>query len=115
MLRQRSPRQKNDAHLDFIRGLCCVCCGNDIETEAAHLRTGDLYYGKRNTGAAEKPSDIWVLPLCGHCHRAQHNGSETAFWKAMGINPYVLALSLWGCTGEHATALQVIELQARSA
>lgn len=115
MLRQRSPRQKIDSHLDFIRGLPCVGCGNDIETQAAHLRTGDLYYGKRNTGGAEKPSDMWVLPLCGHCHTAQHKGNEMAFWKGLGINPHVLAMSLFVCTGEHETALQVIELQTRRA
>ena len=107
-LRQRMPRAKNEAHLAFIRSLPCVCCLNDIETEAAHLRMTCLAYGKRYTGKQEKPDDIWTLPLCGTCHRKQHTGSETAFWEDQGINPFILALSLFAASGDRETALIVI-------
>jgi len=111
----KRPRVKDSAHLEFIRQLPCACCGNPIETEAAHLREGALTYGKHYTGKAEKPSDRWVLPLCGFHHREQHQGSEEGFWINYRINPFVLALSLYGCSGDYATAEQVISLQRMGA
>lgn len=109
----KRPRIKNNGHLDFIRGLPCACCGNPIETEAAHIRTGDLFYGKRNTGGGEKSSDMWVLPLCNTHHDEQHKGNEIEFWKRYGINPFVLALCLYACTGKQMVAEEVISMQRR--
>ena len=106
----KKPRLENKAHLDFVRGLPCAVCGNNIQTEAAHLRAGDLLYGKRNTGRGEKPSDIWVLPLCGEHHREQHDQNESEFWRRHGINPFVLALSLTACSGDQETAETVIQM-----
>ena len=110
-LRQRQPREKDAKHLDFIRSLPCACCGNDIQTEAAHLRSGNLKYGKPPTGGGEKPSDKWALPLCGQCHRRQHEGDEEAFWAFGGINPWVLAMTLHNLSGDHAMACTAIERQ----
>jgi cytochrome c553 len=110
-MRQRSPRVHNDAHLDFIRGLPCVSCGNDIETQAAHLRSDNLMYGKTSTGMQQKPDDRWTLPLCGRCHDVQHKGNEKNFWANLGINPWVLALSLHAATGNHELAQEVISRQ----
>lgn len=107
----KRPRVKNSAHLDFIRALPCCCCGDNTSTEAAHIRTGNLAYGKRNTGGAEKPSDEWTLPLCGKHHREQHNGSEAGFWSAQGINPYVLAMSLYLRSGDYEMATVILERQ----
>jgi hypothetical protein len=112
-LRQRLPRQHNGQHLDFIRSLPCVCCGNNIETEAAHIRTPKLIYGKRPTGMQQKPDDMWTLPLCGRCHQAQHKSNEVNFWANQGINPWVMALSLFAATGDHETAQVVIESRGR--
>lgn len=94
MLRQRMPREKDEAHLRFIRSLpCCICGG--IDTEAAHIRTASIPHGKRFTGMAEKPSDKWVLPLCNRHHREQHNtGDELKFWDFHGIDPFLLAITL---------------------
>lgn len=111
----KRPRIKSEAHLDFIRSLPCVCCGNDIQTEAAHIRSGDPYYGKRNTGMSEKPDDKWTLPLCFEHHGEQHRGNELQFWKRYGVNPFVLALSLYGCTGDHVVGTSVVRQQARRA
>lgn len=107
----KHPRIKNDRHLDFIRQLPCVCCGNPIQTEAAHIRTGNLFYGKRSTGGAEKPSDMWALPLCNQHHTKQHQGNEMLFWVRHGINPFVLALTLFAFSGDTDTAEQVIACQ----
>ena len=108
----KRPRVKDGAHLDFIRSLPCCCCGDNTSTEAAHIRTGDLAYGKRNTGGSEKPSDRWTLPLCGNHHRDQHKGSEGLFWANKGINPYVLAMSLHGVSGDYEMATLILERQA---
>lgn len=110
-VRQRLPRQEDGRHLQFIRSLPCVCCGNDIETQAAHLRTEKRMYGKDFTGGARKPSDMWTLPLCGRCHDEQHKGNEENFWTAREINPWVMALSLFAASGDHQLALEVIERQ----
>ena len=110
----KRPREKDAKHLDFVRSLPCVCCGNDIETEAAHLRTGNLTYGKPPTGMGEKPSDKWALPLCGECHRDQHKGNEIVFWRSIGIDPYILAMSLYVNTGDREMACTAIERQRSS-
>lgn len=110
-LRQRLPREKNERHLDFIRSLACVSCGDNTSTEAAHLRSAKREYGKAPTGGAEKPHDMWTLPLCGRCHREQHTMSEEEFWKRRGLNPWVLALSLFAASGDYSLAGDVIERQ----
>lgn len=108
-MRQRLPRVKNDNHLDFIRSLPCVVCHNDIETEAAHLRAGNRRWGKNITGKQEKPSDLWVLPLCGNCHRKQHSMNEVQFYQDRNIDPWRLSLSLFAASGDHELALEVIQ------
>jgi hypothetical protein len=92
-LRQRDPRQRDERHLAFIRTLPCCICGA-INTEVAHLRVGSIEHGKRSTGMAEKPSDRWVLPLCNWHHRRQHSMPELKFWSEVGIDPFLLAISL---------------------
>lgn len=111
MLRQRKPRDHNEAHLDFVRSLPCCVCGDDISTEAAHLRTANLEYGKRHSGLQQKPDDKWTLPLCGRHHREQHQGNEINFWSNEGINPWVLAMSLYLASGDSEAAYMILERQ----
>lgn len=111
----KRPRIKNEAHLKFIRSLPCCICGNNIQTEAAHIRTGNLRYGKRDTGKQEKPDDKWCVPLCNEHHREQHEMAELVFWHRYGIDPYVLALTLYANTGDVETAEQVIARQREAA
>jgi hypothetical protein len=110
-MRFKHARVHDAKHLDFIRSLPCVSCGDDTATEAAHLRAGDLRYGKTPTGMQEKPSDRWTLPLCSRDHRRQHQGNEIEFWTNIGVNPFVLALSLSACSGDHELAQEVISRQ----
>lgn len=110
-MRLKHPRVHDAKHLDFIRSLPCASCGNDISTEAAHLRTGNLKYGKRETGMQEKPSDKWALPLCSVCHREQHDGDESLFWAMRGINPWVLSMTLHDISGDHELAVEVMRQQ----
>jgi len=112
--RQKRPRQRADAHLEFIRTLPCVISGcQNRDVHAAHIRGACPKLGKRQTGAGEKPSDHWTVPLCGSHHvygqEAQHYTSEAAFWARHRIDPFVLALSLWAVTGEMEPALGIIE------
>jgi hypothetical protein len=113
MPRQRRPRFHNEAHLSFIRSLPCASCRDDTATEAAHLRSGNLEYGKRHTGLGQKPDDVFVLPLCGDCHRAQHSANEINFWANLGIDPFRLALSLFAASGDSELALEVLARQIR--
>lgn len=105
----KHPRIKDPAHLDFIRSLYCASCADNTSVEAAHLRAGSLKYGKRETGMGEKPSDRWALPLCSLCHREQHSGDESLFWALRGINPWVLALTLYSVSGDAEMASEVLD------
>lgn len=106
----KRPREKNEKHLDFIRSLPCVICGNEIETQAAHLRAGNGDFGKRGTGIGEKPSDKWTLPLCGIHHDEQHNGREIMFWRSHNIDPWTLACKLWMVSGDYEAGWQILSL-----
>lgn len=110
-MRFKHPRVHDGAHLEFIRSLPCISCFNDIETQAAHLRSDNRMYGKTGTGMQQKPDDRWTLPLCGRCHDVQHKGNEKNFWANLGVNPHVLALSLHAASGDFELAQDVISLQ----
>lgn len=95
-LRQRQPRVEDPAHLAAIRRLPCIVCRKPGPNDAAHIRSGSLFYNKRRTGFGEKPDDKWTLPLCRADHDEQHRGNELAFWRRHGINPFREALRLYG-------------------
>jgi hypothetical protein len=108
-VRQRSPRAKIEAHLDFIRALPCICCGNNIETQAAHIRMSDARVVKVNAGVGAKADDYWTLPMCGTHHDEQHRtGNERKFWQRYGIDPILYALRLWSVTGNHELGCEVV-------
>lgn len=105
---QRRPREHDDKHLDYIRGLPCVICGDNTSVEAAHIRMMDPSIGKPMTGIATKPDDKFVVPLCGKHHREQHSGSENKFWKERGIDPVKKALALYSVSGDHEAGETII-------
>ena len=107
----RDPRKHSPQHLDFIRGLPCLLCMNNISTEAAHIRFPHIKSAKRPTGMGEKPHDRWTVPLCQACHASQHKVSEQAFWTRAQIDPIFVSLALWGVTGDHEAGLQIIQGQ----
>lgn len=98
---KRNPRQRNNSHLDFIRGLPCAVCGDNTSTEAAHVRYSDPSVAKPITGIATKPDDKFTVPLCGRCHREQHQGDERLWWAARRKDPVKLALALYAVSGDH--------------
>lgn len=108
MLRQRTPRQHDEKHLAFIRQLPCLICGNDIETQAAHIRFADDKAGKRYVGKQEKPDDIWTIPLCGKCHAHQHITNEREFWNMADIDPIRVAAVLALHTGDYQAGVEIV-------
>ncbi len=107
---QRRPRIEDKDHLSLIRQLPCLICKRH-PVEAAHIRMGSKRHGKRQTGTAERPSDMWTLPLCSEHHRtskqAQHVIGEELFWKRRGINPFEVALSLY-CADSLEVMLEIV-------
>lgn len=114
--KQRRQRVENRDHLAFIRRLPCVICGTHANIQAAHIRARSTQFRKRQAGAAEKPDDKWTVPLCAAHHLfgpdAQHDLNELVWWARQGIDPFVLALALFGCGGDTEEAEGIIE-QAR--
>lgn len=105
-LRRRDPRERDPAYLGWVAKLPCVACMShgvvNWRVQVAHVRAASLEHGKRYTGKAEKPSDMWTLPLCMPHHTGdkrivdltQHDMGELDFWKAHGIDPFGLCLEL---------------------
>lgn len=118
---QRTPRQRKESHLAFLRRLPCACCvaggarpsAVSSAIHAAHVRMPSLAHGKEYTGKGEKPDDRWAVPLCEGHHVEQHSMSESEFWRLYGIDPFLLALVLWGLTGDEHAASQVLRLHSR--
>lgn len=110
MLRQRQPRQRDEAHLRFVRAQPCCLPFCKREAEAAHLRMGNLSIGKEPTGKGEKPHDKFTVPLCPYHHRdgadAQHKSNESEWWQLRGINPWAIAADLWARSGGAERALK---------
>ena len=107
-LRQRRPRENDEDHLAFIRGLPCVICGNDIETQAAHVRFADARAAKEYTGKQQKPHDRWALPLCGRHHTLQHSMNEREWWGLAGVDPIFICLALSNVSGDHQAGCQIV-------
>lgn len=100
---------KRPKHLAFIRTLPCLCCGDNITVEAAHVRYADARVGKPITGMGTKPDDAFCLPLCNSHHRQQHEvGNERVFWAKYGIDPILISLALFRVSGDHEVGEQIV-------
>jgi hypothetical protein len=95
-------------HLKFIRSLPCLICGDDTGSDACHVRYSDSFFQKLNPGIGRKPGDEWTVPMCRTHHTAQHEGSETGFWKIMRLNPLTIAKQLFAATGDHAKGCHIV-------
>lgn len=112
-------RKHDEAHLARIRRCPCLICGSRREVEAAHIRYGDIVYGKRPTGKQEKPDDRWTVPLCAEHHRtgkgAQHNSNEQGWWRRHDINPLVIAALLYSHSSiDDVTAMESVAQMAKA-
>jgi hypothetical protein len=98
---QRRPREKDNKHLDFIRGLPCLLCNDPTSTEAAHVRYADPMVAKPISGMGNKSDDAYTVPLCGKHHREQTNyGDERGWWARLGVDPVKVALALHRFSGD---------------
>lgn len=112
---ERTPRVKVRPHLDWIKRLPCVCCAIEGRQRQAddpmHVRSGALHYGKEHTGGGQTSDDRWTLPGCRPHHNEQNavgGEGEMAFWRRYGVDPHLLAMILWGLTGDDHRAVEVI-------
>jgi hypothetical protein len=101
-------RVKSDKHLDFIRSLPCLLCGDPIHTQAAHLRFADARVGKPISGMQIKSDDWWCVPLCNTHHDKQHGRGERKFWEQFNIDPILVAMALYINSGDYEAGVLII-------
>lgn len=106
-------RIRDDRHLTFIRSLPSVL-SDRLGCEACHIRYGDPVYRKKHTGKAQKPDDLWCIPMTPDEHHDQHQNNEREWWNAKGIDPLAVARDLYAATGDREAALSILE-KARAA
>lgn len=105
--KRKRARVHGEGHLAWIRTLPCLV-GKGTPVEAAHIRYGSAFHGKRETGMGERPSDQWTVPLSAAAHREQHAGSETQWWRKQGIDPLTVAALLYASSGDTEAAQRII-------
>jgi hypothetical protein len=83
---RNNPREC-PAHRAWVRGhQCCVPGCNETPIECAHVRKGT------DGGTGLKPSDTWVISLCGRHHSEQHRIGEDIFAAKYGLDLMGLAI-----------------------
>ena len=89
----RKPvRERDREHLKFVASQPCLVCGR-APSDAHHIKFAE----QRAMG--RKVSDRFTVPICRLHHRELHRrGNERAWWEGQGIDPLVLAATLWGKT-----------------
>jgi hypothetical protein len=89
-------RERDREHLKFVASQPCLLCGR-TPSDAHHIRFAE----QRAMG--RKVSDRFTVPICRLHHRELHRrGNERAWWESQGIDPLVIAATLWDTT--HAVA-----------
>lgn len=109
---RRLKRQpiRSDQHLAFIRQLPCLITGSYERVQAAHISAPNFAFGHTGRGMGRKADDVWVVPLCAEQHALQHHmGDEEQFWQLAQINPYRSAAALYIASGDHETAMLIIQ------
>lgn len=83
----RRPQSRTcAAHRAWVkRHYCSVPDCRRVPIECAHVRGGT------DGGAGLKPSDKWVISLCAHHHREQHDVGEPRFEEKYGLDLISLA------------------------
>ena len=90
MLVLPEPRRIRDrGHVRYVTRQPCLVCGRR-PSDAHHLRFA------QNRALSRKVSDEFTVPLCRGHHREVHrSGDEAAWWTKVGIDPTVVARTLW--------------------
>jgi hypothetical protein len=89
----RKPvRERDRDHLRFVASQPCVVCGR-TPSDPHHIKFAE----QRAMG--RKVSDRFTVPICRLHHRELHRrGNERSWWQKQGIDPMVIAASLWAKT-----------------
>ena len=84
------PRRFRDKkHVRFVAKQSCLICGR-MPSDAHHLRFA------QHRALGRKVSDEFTVPLCRGHHREIHrSGDEVGWWRKTGIDPTVIARTLW--------------------
>jgi hypothetical protein len=86
------PRQRNKAHLAFVRSKSCLVC-QQAPADAHHLKFA------QPQALGRKVSDEFTVPLCRAHHHALHrHGNERAWWANLQIAPLPVAAELWAAS-----------------
>lgn len=113
-LRQRQPRVKDKQYIAWLHELPCVVTGRVGDgVQAAHVRYADVRYGKRWSGKAEKPDDVWCLPVWHGEHARQHSMNENAYWAGLGKDPLALCRLIREVYPDVEAATKIINSQVR--
>jgi hypothetical protein len=85
-----APRRIRDReHVKSVAKQPCLVCDR-IPADAHHLRFA------QSRALGHKVSDEFTVPLCRGHHREVHRcGEERAWWDKIGIDPTVIARTLW--------------------
>jgi hypothetical protein len=87
-------RERDRDHLRFVATQPCLVCGR-TPSDPHHIKFAE----QRSMG--RKVSDRFTVPICRLHHRELHRrGNERAWWQQQGVDPLVIATSLW--TKTHA-------------
>jgi hypothetical protein len=87
-------RERDRDHLRFVAAQPCLVCGR-TPSDPHHIKFAE----QRTMG--RKVSDRFTVPICRLHHRELHRrGNEHAWWQKQGVDPLVIAASLW--TKTHA-------------
>lgn len=83
-----------ESHLQWVRGLTCVCadidptgCGGKVR--ACHVRRGT------DGGTSMKPGDNWTFAACDEHHGEQHRLGETSFEGKYRLRLKQIAETTW--------------------
>jgi hypothetical protein len=85
-------RERDRDHLRFVAAQPCLVCGR-TPSDPHHIKFAE------HRAMARRVSDRFTVPICRLHHRELHRrGNERAWWQQQGIDPLVVAATLWAKT-----------------
>ena len=85
-------RERDRDHLKFVAAQPCLVCGR-TPSDPHHIKFAE------HQAMGRKVSDRFTVPVCRLHHRELHRrGNERVWWQKQGIDPLVVAASLWAKT-----------------
>jgi hypothetical protein len=85
-------RERDRDHLRFVASQPCLVCGR-TPSDPHHIKFAE------HRALGRRVSDRFTVPICRLHHRELHRrGNERAWWQKQGIDPLVVAASLWAKT-----------------